>query len=71
LLHDTIEDAGVSHEELTGEFGIKVADGALALTKDKNVGADQQDKWEGKKLPVESHFKKLIFIIIEHGGWRQ
>lgn len=34
LLHDCIEDAGVTHEELAREFGPAVADGVHALTKD-------------------------------------
>jgi (p)ppGpp synthase/HD superfamily hydrolase len=33
LLHDTIEDAGVSYQELEDRFGTAVADGVLALTK--------------------------------------
>jgi (p)ppGpp synthase/HD superfamily hydrolase len=34
LLHDCIEDAGVSHQELHDNFGIEVADGVQALSKD-------------------------------------
>lgn len=34
LLHDCIEDAGVTHEEVRARFGAAVADGVLALTKD-------------------------------------
>jgi (p)ppGpp synthase/HD superfamily hydrolase len=38
LLHDTIEDTGVRHEELTETFGLAVADGVQALSKNKQVG---------------------------------
>lgn len=34
LLHDTLEDAGVTHDALRAEFGAAVADGVRALTKD-------------------------------------
>ncbi len=35
LLHDTLEDTSTRHDELLAAFGIAVADGVLALTKDK------------------------------------
>jgi (p)ppGpp synthase/HD superfamily hydrolase len=38
ILHDTIEDAAVSHDELRDEFGHAVADGVMALTKNKALG---------------------------------
>ena len=34
MLHDTIEDQGVTHGELLDRFGNGVADGVLALSKD-------------------------------------
>ncbi|MBL8953660.1 MAG: bifunctional (p)ppGpp synthetase/guanosine-3',5'-bis(diphosphate) 3'-pyrophosphohydrolase [Myxococcaceae bacterium] len=37
LLHDSVEDAGVSREQLVGAFGAKVADGVEALTKRESV----------------------------------
>lgn len=37
LLHDTLEDAGVSHPRLAQEFGAAVADGVRALTKDEGL----------------------------------
>jgi (p)ppGpp synthase/HD superfamily hydrolase len=33
LLHDVIEDAGISYEKLAAEFGLEVAEGVLALSK--------------------------------------
>jgi (p)ppGpp synthase/HD superfamily hydrolase len=37
LLHDTIEDAGVTEAQLAAEFGLSVALGVKALTKDPAV----------------------------------
>jgi (p)ppGpp synthase/HD superfamily hydrolase len=37
LLHDVIEDAGVTFERLEAEFGVAVAQGVLTLSKDKTV----------------------------------
>ena len=37
LLHDTIEDCGVSHENLVAEFGHDVADAVAELTNDPTV----------------------------------
>lgn len=37
LLHDTIEDTNVTHEDLAREFGQSVADGVLALTKNMDL----------------------------------
>jgi (p)ppGpp synthase/HD superfamily hydrolase len=34
LLHDTIEDTATTHAELADRFGLAVADGVLALSKD-------------------------------------
>ncbi len=35
LLHDTMEDAGIEYDNLKNEFGIRVADGVKALSKDE------------------------------------
>lgn len=37
LLHDIIEDTKFTYDDLTKEFGKKVADGVLALTKDESL----------------------------------
>ncbi len=37
LLHDVIEDTPVTYEMLKAEFGLDVADGVLALTKDTSL----------------------------------
>lgn len=40
LLHDTLEDTDTTHAELVQIFGLAVADGVLALTKDESVGTN-------------------------------
>lgn len=37
LLHDTIEDTAVTYEQVRDEFGLAVADGVLALTKNEKL----------------------------------
>ncbi len=42
ILHDTIEDTDATYQELKSKFGQRVADGVLALTKDKNIEKQAQ-----------------------------
>jgi (p)ppGpp synthase/HD superfamily hydrolase len=42
LLHDSIEDAGLSYNELVREFGQTVADGVMALSRDENIPYEKQ-----------------------------
>jgi (p)ppGpp synthase/HD superfamily hydrolase len=37
LLHDTIEDTAATYESVAREFGTRVADGVLALSKDERL----------------------------------
>lgn len=37
LLHDTIEDTTITFDEIKDLFGLQVANGVLALTKDNNI----------------------------------
>jgi (p)ppGpp synthase/HD superfamily hydrolase len=62
LLHDTIEDTQISYTEIESEFGKAVADGVLALTKDKDLDKEQQmlDSLQRIKLqPKEIWMVKL------------
>ena len=40
LLHDTIEDTDTTYDQLVEKFGVAVADGVQALSKNKSIGAD-------------------------------
>jgi (p)ppGpp synthase/HD superfamily hydrolase len=42
ILHDTIEDTNVTFEQLKSEFGLDVANGVLALTKNKQLAKPLQ-----------------------------
>lgn len=42
LLHDTIEDTNVTYSELCATFGTTIADGVLALTKNKDLDKELQ-----------------------------
>ena len=42
LLHDVLEDTGITSTQITNEFGFRVADGILALTKDRHVEKTRQ-----------------------------
>lgn len=41
LLHDSIEDTPFSYDEVKNTFGVAVADGVMALTKQGNMGDKQ------------------------------
>jgi guanosine-3',5'-bis(diphosphate) 3'-pyrophosphohydrolase len=42
LLHDVVEDSGVTYEQLRETFGVAVAEGVQALSKDESLPDDQQ-----------------------------
>ena len=42
LLHDTVEDTSITYENIENEFGVEVADGVLALSKDLNLPKSEQ-----------------------------
>lgn len=55
LLHDTIEDTGVTKEELVQRFGPDVADLVAEVTDDKSL-----EKQERKRLQIENAPKKSV-----------
>ena len=42
LLHDSIEDTPSTYEDILSTFGVDVADGVLALSKNKNLQSKQE-----------------------------
>lgn len=42
LLHDTIEDTSTEFEEIESKFGLKIAKGVSALTKNSDLPKDEQ-----------------------------
>lgn len=62
LLHDTIEDTSATFEEIKNEFGLDVAEGVLALTKNEDLPKSErmQDSLQRiKKLSKEVIAVKL------------
>lgn len=62
FLHDTIEDTNITYEILAEKFGIEVADGVLALTKDSMLphGEQMADSLKRiKQQPIEVQMVKL------------
>jgi (p)ppGpp synthase/HD superfamily hydrolase len=59
LLHDTLEDTDTEYNELVNEFGGRVADAVMALTKDKTVGSGITDRWQQKKLQMAKSLKRI------------
>ncbi|MCW5315704.1 HD domain-containing protein [Nostoc sp. KVJ3] len=62
ILHDTIEDTNTTFEEIKTDFGESVANGVLALTKDKTLAKHLQmvDSLQRiKKQPQEIWMVKL------------
>jgi len=63
ILHDTIEDADVSHEELETAFGKSVADGVMALTKNETLATKREQMLDSleriKQQPKEVWMVKM------------
>jgi (p)ppGpp synthase/HD superfamily hydrolase len=63
LLHDVIEDAGISYEKLAAEFDTNVADGVLALSKTIGIESKRDQMQDSlkriKKQPSEIWIVKL------------
>lgn len=55
LLHDTVEDTGVTREELAERFGVDVADLVMEVTDDKSL-----PKAERKRLQIVNAPKKSV-----------
>ncbi len=63
LLHDAIEDTDTTYIEIINEFSTEVADGVLALTKDKNLPTKKEQMEDSiyriKQQPKEVWMVKL------------
>jgi (p)ppGpp synthase/HD superfamily hydrolase len=44
VLHDTIEDTRTDHDDLSEQFGPRVADYVAALSKDKRIGEERRER---------------------------
>ncbi|MET0241825.1 MAG: HD domain-containing protein [Flavitalea sp.] len=53
LLHDTLEDTDTTYEELKSEFGIEVADGVAALTKNEALPKSEKMNDSLKRIRLQ------------------
>jgi (p)ppGpp synthase/HD superfamily hydrolase len=60
LLHDTIEDQGVTAEMIANEFGKDVADIVLEVTDDKTLPKAERKRKQVESAPKKSREAKLI-----------
>lgn len=60
LLHDTIEDTTVTYEDLIVEFGVKVADGVLALTKNEKLPKATQMADSLKRIVAQGKEVRMV-----------
>lgn len=60
LLHDTVEDTGVTKAELTAKFGQQVADYVSEVTDDKSLPKDERKRLQVEHAPHLSHGAKQI-----------
>jgi (p)ppGpp synthase/HD superfamily hydrolase len=61
LLHDVIEDAGKSYEDLEKAFGKKVADGVLALTK-SNIIKSKSEKMADSLARIKANPREIGMV---------
>ncbi len=60
LLHDTVEDCGVSYEEIEGRFGKIVAGYVSEVTDDKSLPKAERKRLQVEQAPHLSHGAKQI-----------
>lgn len=62
LLHDTVEDVGVTEADLVAEFGARVATLVMHVTDDKTQSKDVRKWWQIQHAPGLPRDAKLIKI---------
>jgi (p)ppGpp synthase/HD superfamily hydrolase len=60
LLHDAIEDQGVTAETIAGEFGTRVAEIVMEVTDDKSLPKDVRKRKQVESAPKISREAKLV-----------
>lgn len=58
LLHDCLEDTYIVYDEIVTQYGIYVADGVLALSKDGAVGKTE-DEYKRDRLQLEDSLQRI------------
>lgn len=62
VLHDVIEDCGISHPDLVAEFGLNVANLVLEVSDDPDLKGDERKQAQIKKIKLMSDSAKLIKV---------
>lgn len=62
MLHDVVEDCGISHADLAEEFGSKIADLVLEVSDDPSLHGDERKKAQIEKVKSMSNSAKLIKV---------
>jgi (p)ppGpp synthase/HD superfamily hydrolase len=60
LLHDAVEDQGISFETIVREYGKQVADNVMEVTDDKTLPKDERKRKQVEAAPKKSSGAKLI-----------
>jgi (p)ppGpp synthase/HD superfamily hydrolase len=60
LLHDAIEDQGVTSEIIASEFGQHVADIVMEVSDDKALPKEERKRMQVEAAPIKSREAKLI-----------
>ncbi len=60
ILHDTVEDCGVSYDEIEGQFGRSVANFVRELTDDKSLPKDERKRLQVEHAPHLTHGAKQV-----------
>ena len=60
LLHDTIEDVGVTYDEIVQEFGVEVANIVQEVTDDKSLSKVDRKKLQVQHASHKSYGAKLV-----------
>lgn len=68
ILHDTVEDTPLTKQELEQQFGPQIAEGVMALTKDKTLGSKKEQMLDSlsriRQQPREVWMVKMADRIV-------
>jgi (p)ppGpp synthase/HD superfamily hydrolase len=57
ILHDTLEDTDLTYNDILDKFGVNIADGVLALTKNENLSSKREKMEDSLKRIKEQPFE--------------
>lgn len=60
LLHDTVEDGGLTYDDINDVFGEVVADAVMEVTDDPRLSRKEQKEEQIRSFPGKSYYGKLV-----------